>query len=152
MHQQTVAPFGLHTRVSIDAHNFSKARCSQSLAEPYQSPIDRRLLNPKIGNTRAWHLVLPGFRPEPSTFERVDIEAIDNQDVVEGFLQAGEEARANRFELGLSEALAGAQQTMVRPGVVVGERTIGLNDVGGHPRSPFVERTGKYANACLEAR
>jgi hypothetical protein len=57
---------------------------------------------------------------------------IDDQDVIEGFLQAGEEAGANRFEFGLGQVLAGGEQAMVRPGIVVGERPVGLNDAGGH--------------------
>jgi hypothetical protein len=72
-----------------------------------------------------------------SAFESVNVEMVDDQDVIEGFLQAREEAGAGRLEFGLGQLLASGQKAMVRPGIVVGEGPVGLKDVGClHRRSP----------------
>src|ERR1700722_13992227 len=132
MHQQTIPPFGLYPRVAIDLHHFVETACGQTLADFDETPINRGLLDPKIGNSRARHRIFPRSRPQPSAFERVDVEMVNDEDVIESLLQAREEAGAFRFELGLREILACNRQTMVRPGIVMSERPISLNDIGGH--------------------
>jgi hypothetical protein len=109
MHQQAVAPFGLYLRIAIDAHHLVETVGGQALADFDKTTIDRGLLVSKIGNRRARHRIFPRSRPKPSTLERVDVEMIDDQDVIERFLQAGEETDASSFELKLRQTLASHQ-------------------------------------------
>src|SRR3546814_2446375 len=58
--------------------------------------------------------------PYTTLFRSVHIEPVDDQVVVQRRLDGGEEPRARRLELRLRQPGAGRQQTMVRPGIVVG--------------------------------
>jgi hypothetical protein len=94
--------------------------------------VDGRLSALELGERWTRNLVFPGFRPKPSTLKRVDVEQVDHINVVQGQLQTREEAGPLGFEILLAESAAGRQQPVVRPSVVVGESTIGLDKVGGH--------------------
>jgi hypothetical protein len=88
MHQETIAPFVLYPRISIDLHHFVETVRGQTLADLDETPINCGLLESKIGNRRARYRVLPRFRPKPPAFERVNVEPVNNQDMIAGFLQA----------------------------------------------------------------
>ena len=83
MHEQAVAPFGLHLRVAIDPHDVVEQGRRQRVADSDQTRVDCSLSPLEFSKRRTWNLVLPGFWPEPSTLERVDVEQIDDVDVVQ---------------------------------------------------------------------
>ena len=77
-------------------------------------------------------------------------------DVVERALQARKEAGPCGFELGLRQRRASGEQPMVRPSIIVGERTIGLHKSCRQTRSPsdkcFCSFQVGYSAASLAAR
>lgn len=109
MHQKTIAPFGLYPRIAIDSHHFVETVRGQTLADGDEPPVNCGLLLSKIGDSRARHRIFPRSWPKRSTFQRVDVEMVNDQDVIEGLLQAREETGARRFKLGLGQVLASIQ-------------------------------------------
>jgi hypothetical protein len=50
MHQQTIVPFGLYPRITIDLHHFVETVCGQTPADLDKALIDGGLIEAKIGN------------------------------------------------------------------------------------------------------
>src|SRR5947208_2103814 len=121
MHEQAVAPFGLHPRVAIDTHDAVQQRRRQRIADGDQALVGGGLSTLELCQRWIWNLVFPGFWPEPSTLQRVNVEQVDDVNMVQGLLQTGEETGPPGFELVLGEVRASNEQPVVRPGVVVGE-------------------------------
>src|SRR3569832_2203191 len=132
VHQQAVAALVLYPCVAIDPDDIGEARRCLCLAERDQAPVHRGLRRLQLRKRWKRQLVLPGTRSEPSAFQRIDIEQVDDVEVVERALQAGEEAGARGREFSLSQVFSGREQAVVGPGVVVGECAKGLNEVGRH--------------------
>jgi hypothetical protein len=101
MHQQAITPFGLYARSAIDSHHFVEAAGRQTLADRDEPLINCGLLLPKISNSCARHRIIPRARTQPSAFERVNVEMVNDEDVIESLLQAWKETGTFRFELGL---------------------------------------------------
>ena len=92
--QQAVDAFLLDAGRAVDARDLLKFRVVEGQAEIYEALIDRDLGDLEIAAIGMGNLVLPGLRPERAAFQRVDIEPVDDQDVVERRLQRGKEADA----------------------------------------------------------
>src|SRR4029077_9628695 len=67
MHQQAVAPFGLHPRLAIDPHDAVEQLWRQCIAHRDQAAVDRRLCGFQFRNRRTGDFVLPGLWSEPAT-------------------------------------------------------------------------------------
>src|ERR1700733_1656196 len=147
MHEQAVAAFGLNPRVAIDPHGAAEEGRRQRVADSDQAVVDCSLGGSEFGQRATRNLVLPGFWPEPSALERVDVKEIDDVDVVQGQLQAGEEARPLRLKFLLAQPSASRQQPVVRPGIIVGECAVGLNKAGGHLCSVLIVMAGGRSSA-----
>src|SRR5581483_3630665 len=122
MHQQAVAALLLHPRAAMDANDLLREVVfAQPVAEGDQAVVDRALRPRQLGHGAARLFIGPGGRTQRAALQRVDIEMIDDEDVVQRCLDRGEEARALRLEFALREFCAGRQQAMVGPRVVVGK-------------------------------
>src|SRR5579872_808512 len=122
MHQQAVAALLLHPRAAMDANDLLReVVLAQPVAEGDQAVVDRALRPRQLGHGAARLFIGPGGRTQRAALQRVDIEMIDDEDVVQRCLDRGEEARALRLEFALREFCAGRQQAMVGPRVVVGK-------------------------------
>lgn len=148
MHEQPVASFGLHGRVAVDPHNAVENLGCQCIADSNQALVDRGLRRLKRGKGRVRHLVLPGRRAQPSALQRIDIEEVNDMDVVQRALQARKEPGSLGFEISLRQSSASSEQAMVCPGIVVGERTIGLHKSG---RRLILPQTCASARATYSA-
>ena len=126
MHEQSVAPLGLHFRVAVDFHDVVEACGRQRIAHRHQPPVDRGLRRRQFGDRPIRNGIFPRLRSEPPALQRVDIAEVDDIDVIQRRLQARKEAGPRGFELGLIERGAGGQQAVIGPGIVVGEGAIGL--------------------------
>jgi hypothetical protein len=132
MHQQAITPFNLDTRASIDPRLAAQVIRRQRVANTDEAPVYRRLSRRKLGNSWKRDRSLPGLRPEPSAFKRIDVKKINDMNVVQRSLQTREEARALGLEFALGQFGSRAQQAAVRPRIVVGEGAIGLNKPNTH--------------------
>ena len=114
-------------------------RSRRSAVSASQNAIRRRSIAacaaPQAGDVRIRNRIAPGPWPERSALHRIDVKQIDHVDVVQGLLQARKEAGAFQFELGPAEFGAGGEQPVIGPGVVMGERAKGLDEIGGHERA-----------------
>ncbi len=98
VHQQSVAALGLHAGVSVDPDEAVEQLRRQRITEREQALVHGGLGRLQLGEQGIRHLVLPGRRPEPAAFERIDVEEVDDVDVVQRALDAREEAGAVGFE------------------------------------------------------
>ena len=119
-------------RVAIDPYDVVEESRRQRVADSDQAVVDFSLRALEFSERGTRNLILPGLWPEPSTLKRVDVEEIDDVNIIQRHLQAGEEARPLRFEFLLAQACASRQQPVVRPGVIIGESAVGLNKAGRH--------------------
>src|SRR3954447_5659145 len=157
MHEQPVATFGLHAGVAIDPHETVEKLGRQSIADGNQALVDRGLRSLQRGKGGMWHFVLPGRRSQPPALQRIDIEEVDDMDVVQRALQARKEAGSCGFEVGLRQRRASGEQPVICPGIIVGERTIGLHKSCRQTQSPSdnvsaCSRCVTYSAASLAAR
>src|SRR5262245_8877657 len=132
VHEKPVAAFGLDPRIAVDSDKAVEKLGRQRIADGDQASIDGGLGNRQLRNGGPWYVVLPRRRSQPSALECIDVEQVDDVDMVQRELQAREESGPLRFKLLLAEGGAGCEQPMVCPGIVVGERTIGLHKTSGH--------------------
>src|SRR5262245_32073841 len=132
VHEKPVAAFGLDPRIAVDSHKTVEKLGRQRIADGDQAFIDGGLRDHQLRNGGAWYVVLPRRRSQPSALECIDVEQVDDVDMVQRELQAREKAGPVGFKLLLAEGGAGCEQPMVCPGIVVGERAIGLHKTSGH--------------------
>jgi hypothetical protein len=120
--QKAVGPFRLHARAAVHMDDPIRPDFVQRLAPGDQSTIDRRLGRPQVQDGGKGNWIRPRGRAERATLQRIDVEPVDDQDVVQGSLDRREKTRSRRFELRLCQSGTGREQAMVRPGVVVRHR------------------------------
>src|ERR1700752_26068 len=92
VHEKPVAAFGLDPRLAVDSHKAVEKLRRQRIAESDQASIDGGLGNRQLRNDGAWYVVLPSRRSQPSAFECIDVEQVDDVDMVQCELQAREKA------------------------------------------------------------
>src|SRR5262249_28969509 len=119
MHEEAVAPFSLHPVVAIDPHAAIEESGCQCIADRNQTLVDRRLSALQFNGRRARDRILPGFWPEPTALQRVDVKQVDDVNVIQGLLQARKEAGSARFKVRLIEIDASSEQSMICPRIIV---------------------------------
>src|SRR5262249_20111643 len=118
--QQAVAPFALNASIAVYPYDTAERGLGQGLADGDQSLVDGRLLALQISHRCARLPVRPCLGTERATFEAVDVEPIDNQNMIQRCLKAWEEASAWRLEFPLRQLCARAKEAMIRPCIVAG--------------------------------
>jgi hypothetical protein len=99
--QRAIGPLRLHARAAVHTDDPVWPGFIQRLSPGDQSTIDRRLGGPQVRDRRKGNWIRPRSRAERATLERIDIEPVDDQDVVQGGLDRREKPRSRRFELRL---------------------------------------------------
>lgn len=137
MQQKPVHPLALDARAPVHGHDTLQTGSVQGFDHGDQTPIHRRLRDCECRNCCIRFRVRPGRRPERAALHGVDIEQVDDQDMVERGKQAWKEAGARGVELALRKPVAGGQQPVVRPGVVVGHGLEGKNRIHDRIRGEY---------------
>lgn len=121
MAQDVVAAVLLDAAVTVNIDRQPEVLRSQAVTECEQSAVDIGLCRLE----RLWlgkgYFVLPCLRSERSAFQRVDIEPVDDEDMVERRTDRGEEARALCLELSGLKTRYRVMEPEIGQGVVAGE-------------------------------
>src|SRR5215208_5571181 len=132
MHQQSIALLNLDTSTSIDPPFAAQQRRCQGVADTDQTLVHRRLSPRKLCKSWKRDWIVPSLRSKRSALKCINVKKINHINVVQRSLQAREEARALGLKFALGQFGARAQQAVVRPRIVVGEGTMGLNKPNTH--------------------
>jgi hypothetical protein len=136
MKQQPVHSLALDAVAAVDLDHAIEAGSAEALHDSDQSPVDLALRDSQQDRGVARLRVGPGRRSKRAALHRVDVKAIDNQDVIEGRAQAWKETAPRRHEISLRQKQTGREQTMVGPAVVVGHRPVGKHSFHRHLQYP----------------
>src|SRR5258705_11415165 len=132
VHQQAIASLNLDASTSIDPHLAVQQGRYHGVAGTDQTLVHRRLSSRKLCMSWKRNWIFPGLRSKPSALKCINVTKINHTNVVQRSLQTREEARALGLKFALDQFGARAQQAVVRPRIVVGEGTIGLNKPNTH--------------------
>src|SRR5215469_1321477 len=109
MEQYAIRTFALDVVLTMHRYGSIRSVLAYRVAPRNQSAINRGLCGMQLGQSRAWHGIGPSSGTECSAFECVNIKPINDENVIQGRLNRGEEACATCLEFRLRQAGAGRQ-------------------------------------------
>jgi len=102
--QEAIGPLRLHARAEVHLNDPVWPGFVERIAPGDQASIDRRLGGPQLRDRGTGNWIGPRGRAERAALERIDVEPVDDQDVVQGGLDRWEKAGSRRFERRLCQS------------------------------------------------
>jgi len=95
--QKAIRPLLLNVCAPVNVDDPVRSRFVQPLAPGNQPAINLCLRRPQFRNCAARHTIRPGGRPERAAFQRINVEPIDDQDMIQRGLDRREQAVSSRW-------------------------------------------------------